>query len=226
MQNILAFEAADFRLTVALMKDGQVVGEYCSESPYGHDSELLPAIEKILQQHHLCYSQLDLIATTSGPGSFTGIRVALATAEGLSLASGVPAVAFNSFEWVHSYVSSSMGAQATEKMNVLVTLESKRQDVYAQLFDIKGQALKEPTALMPGELASYLENKEGVCIGSGCYKLKTDKYGLLRHLAEYDLPTASSLCSYARQKVLTEGIEAFSCAPFYLRLPDVTFPKT
>jgi tRNA threonylcarbamoyladenosine biosynthesis protein TsaB len=226
VQNILAFESADFKLTIALMKAGNVVGEYCSKSLYEQDVELLPTIERMLKQHNLCYHQLDLIATTNGPGSFTGIRVALATAEGLSLASGVPAAAFNSLDWVvHCYLSSLTAAQDAARAGILVALESKRQDVYCQLFDKQGKALKDPNALTPAELTSYLENKEVTCIGSGCYKLKTEQIPFLSYLAEYAMPTASDLCGYAKQKVSIYGVHTFCCDPFYLRLPDVTVSR-
>lgn len=223
MDNILAFEASDFRLSIALMKEGRVVGDFRSEDLYEQDAVLLPVIEKMLKQHELSYAQLDLIATTQGPGSFTGVRVALATAEGLSLASGKPAVAFNVLKWVAKTYTTIPG---DSEISLLVAVESKRKDIYCQLFDRQGTVLKEPATLLPHEVADYVENKKSLCIGSGCQHLKTDENQLLLQFPDFVMPTATDLCTYAKQQVFHFGVQAFPCEPSYLRLPDVTFPKT
>jgi len=213
--NILAFEAANFTLSLALMKDDQVVQTYRSRDFYGHDAELLPAIEKMLQDNTLSYRDLDLIATTRGPGSFTGIRVTLATAEGLTLASGIPAVAFNALEWV----AETYARQTIEDTPILVALESKRRDAYCQLFDNKGNPLKSPHAVLPGDLNSYIESRNVTSIGSGAYKFID--INLCQHKT-FDMPTAVDLAPYAHKKVIEQGVKAFPCEPFYLGFPHVT----
>jgi tRNA threonylcarbamoyladenosine biosynthesis protein TsaB len=222
VENILAFEAADFGLTIALMKGGHIVGDFRSEDLYEQDAVFLPAIEDLLNQHQCAYEQLDLIATTQGPGSFTGVRVALAAAEGLSLASGKPVVAFNVFEWVANTYTSS---QRTSADTVLVALESKRKDVYCQLFDREGSVLKDPATLLPQEVALYLEHKKSLCIGSGCHHLASEQNRSLLNFPDYVMPTAADLCSYAKQQVSQFGVYAFPCNPYYLKMADVTFAK-
>jgi tRNA threonylcarbamoyladenosine biosynthesis protein TsaB len=223
MNNILAFELADFRLSIALLKEGKEIKEIRSESLYGQDAELLPEIERLLDQQKLTYQDLDLIATTKGPGSFTGLRVALAAAEGVSLASGKPAVAFNSLEWVaKQYLLSANRGDLQRGDAILVALESKRKDAYCQLFDMNADILKDPVMLLPHELSDYIEEKKVLCIGSG-----RDKFtGLSLYLPEHTMPTARDLCSFAKQQVAQFGVNAFPCEPFYLRMPDVTVAKS
>lgn len=218
MENILAFEASDFRLTLALMKKELVVGAFRADDLYGQDQELLLAIERLLKQHHLTYDELDLIATTQGPGSFTGVRVALATAVGLSLASGKPAVAFNVFKWVAQSYASSHDASTP----ILVALESKRKDVYCQLFDQSGVVLKEPMTLLPHEVSDYIADARPHCIGSGCSHLNVEQNHSFLLFPDFGMPTAENLCSYAKQQVSMFGVQAFPCEPYYLRMPDVT----
>jgi tRNA threonylcarbamoyladenosine biosynthesis protein TsaB len=216
--NMLAFEASDFGLSIALMKRGILVESFASDDLYGQDAALFPVIDQMLSNHHLAYQDLDLIATTRGPGSFTGIRMALAAAEGLSLASNVPSVAFLSLNWVaESYIP----PKGTE--SILVALESRRKDVYCQLFNNHSEPLEEAAALLPENLSLYLNKvKNVVCVGSGCYKLKTEELQQTLQFPEFSMPRAQDLCAYAADKVRTFGAKLFPCAPFYLRLPDVT----
>ena len=97
--NILAFELANFSCSIALSVKGEVVAFHQSDEYKGQDATLIPQINHMLIHNGLSFQQLDRIVTTTGPGSFTGIRVALATAQGLELAASVPAFALNSLEW-------------------------------------------------------------------------------------------------------------------------------
>ena len=91
---ILCIETATKSCSVALAKDGHLVAvkEEVSEQ-YSHSEQLTVFIEQLLQQEGLKVSDLDAIAVSSGPGSYTGLRIGLSTAKGLCYASDVPLIA-------------------------------------------------------------------------------------------------------------------------------------
>jgi len=95
---ILAFDTTNSTLSVALLEGEKILCQnLILES--GKQSELLiPEIEKILQENKIWYQDLDLITATKGPGSFTGVRIGLAVARTLKIATNLPLILINSLE--------------------------------------------------------------------------------------------------------------------------------
>lgn len=89
MTTLLAIDAATEACSVALLRDGQIQEDY-RLLPRAHTRFLLPMVDELLSAAELKLAQLDGIAFTAGPGSFTGLRVAIATVQGLAFASGLP----------------------------------------------------------------------------------------------------------------------------------------
>ena len=124
--------------------------------PYGQAEALLPMVESAMSAARLAASALDLITVTTGPGSFTGIRVGLAAAKGIALGLGVPLLGVTSFE---------AGAAACEgdpiERFLLVALDSRRADLYIQLFDPARHALGSPAAVLPEALSEIVTAAAG-----------------------------------------------------------------
>ena len=128
---VLAFDTATSSCAIVLWQDGEILAKAQETLERGHAEILVPMIEGVLAQASLDYQNLDLIAVTIGPGAFTGIRIGLATARSLALASNLPLIGVTNFEaLVH-------GTPALERAGakILVVLETKRADFYACLFD-------------------------------------------------------------------------------------------
>lgn len=85
-------------LTVALLKDGAVIGAVTLEGKGSRNEKLLPAIDWLLAESGTARHAIDLFAVTRGPGSFTGVRIGLATVQGLALALNKPVVAMSTHE--------------------------------------------------------------------------------------------------------------------------------
>ena len=123
MTLILAFDTSSSGFSVALLADKKILSKtVISES--GKQSELLiPEIEKILLQNKIWYQNLDLIATTNGPGSFTGTRIGLSAARTLKLSTNLPLILVNSCEAIaYKY------REKSEKIFVL--LDAKAGDFF------------------------------------------------------------------------------------------------
>ena len=124
--------------------------------PQGQAEALLPMVERAMGAARLAASMLDLVTVTTGPGSFTGIRVGLAAAKGIALGLGVPLLGVTSFE---------AGAAACEgdpiERFLLVALDSRRADLYIQLFDPARHALGSPAAVLPEALSEIVTAAAG-----------------------------------------------------------------
>lgn len=105
----------------------------------------------LLAEAGLGFADIDRFAATTGPGSFTGIRVALATAHGLALGTGKPIIGISVFD--------AIAAEAADAGigtgRLLVAIDSRRAELFLQLFDSAGKALGEPAMLAPDAVADW-----------------------------------------------------------------------
>tara|TARA_R110002111_G_scaffold219771_1_gene281934 strand:+ start:116 stop:814 length:699 start_codon:yes stop_codon:yes gene_type:complete len=213
--NILAFDLANFSSSFALMKQGKVVFSEHSKEFRGQDVTLLPKLQKVLADHGLAFQELDRVVTTRGPGSFTGIRVALATAQGIAFSIGKSALGLDSFSWVlKTYPKEIPSGQP-----VLVLLESLRLELYGQLFTAAGEGVGAPFSASPEDIAQNPTYKKALCLGNGAF-----------HLIEYGfqvdpfMPQATQLAEFA-STLFEKELEHYPCLPLYVRDADTSKAK-
>lgn len=147
---ILGLDSSGAACSVAVVADDRLLARRLVPMARGHAEALMPMIEAALADAEIGFASLDRIAVTVGPGSFTGLRTGLAAAKGLALALDRPAVGVTSFEAVAYAVSRDNPAAAP----IAVALETKRADLYFQLFDDALDALCRPSVLAPEEAAA------------------------------------------------------------------------
>jgi len=130
---VLAIDSAGSGCSVLVAAgDTVLAAERCS-TERGQAERLLPMVDAVIRKSGLSALALDIVGTTIGPGSFTGIRVGLAAMRGIALATGAQPVGVTGFE----AVAAGLASQVCERGAgfLLVALESRRQDLYIQLFD-------------------------------------------------------------------------------------------
>ena len=130
---ILAVETATALQSVALLDEDHVLATHDQEAGGAHGSLLVPAIDQLLTKSKVRLSELDGLCCSAGPGSFTGIRVGLATCLGLRAASGVPLALVPTLEAMARSVQG-------ESRLLCPVLESRRDEVYWALFRWMGEA--------------------------------------------------------------------------------------
>ncbi|HJU19015.1 MAG TPA: tRNA (adenosine(37)-N6)-threonylcarbamoyltransferase complex dimerization subunit type 1 TsaB, partial [Stellaceae bacterium] len=150
---ILALDAAGLACSVAVAAGEALLARERVDSPHGQAERLMPLIEQAMEKAGLAAAALDLIAATVGPGSFTGIRVGLAAARGIALATGKPLLGVTGFAAV---AAGPAAASCPAEGLLLVALESRREDLYVQVFDRLRQPCGAPFAVLPGRLAQSL----------------------------------------------------------------------
>ena len=128
---ILAIDTATAACSAALMGDGAIIAARHEEMLRGHAEALLPMVEAVMAEADVAYGALDLIATTIGPGAFTGLRVGLAAARGLALAGGLPIIGVTTLEALaHAVPAGERGERS-----VVAVINARREEVYYQPFD-------------------------------------------------------------------------------------------
>ncbi|HPQ71265.1 MAG TPA: tRNA (adenosine(37)-N6)-threonylcarbamoyltransferase complex dimerization subunit type 1 TsaB [bacterium] len=158
---ILALDTSTRAGSVALRDGEQIVAATLLDVTATHSERLLPAVERSLADAGWTIEDLDLIACAKGPGSFTGLRIGLATAKGIAFAIDRPLVGVNSLE------ATALGF-AYGTATICAMIDARKRQVFAALFapDGKGglQRLSEDASVKAGEFAASVE---GPCLFVG-----------------------------------------------------------
>jgi tRNA threonylcarbamoyladenosine biosynthesis protein TsaB len=189
---VLAFDTATDVATSALVSDGEVLGERVSRAV-----TLLEDVDALVRQAGARTGDVEALAVGVGPGSFTGVRMGLATARGLALALDVPVAGV-----------STLDALAAGAPGAMPVIDARRREVFV--------LLDEPRVLAPDELALAPGT---VCIGNGAvrYRALLEAAGaqIPPDQDERHLPRARFHAQLARDFGPAEAVE-----PLYLRVPD------
>jgi tRNA threonylcarbamoyl adenosine modification protein YeaZ/ribosomal-protein-alanine acetyltransferase len=131
----------------------------------GHAEALAPMVEAVMGQAGVPFSALTRIAVTTGPGTFTGLRIALSFARGLGLALKIPVIGFSSLE----AMALRAARQNPNNLPILAIIDARREEAYAQSFDAAGNPLSGPAILPLSEIT--LPQGPTRLIGSGAHLL-------------------------------------------------------
>lgn len=201
---ILSFDTTASTLSVALLDDEKVLAKNTIFES-GKQSELLiPEIEKILRSQKVWYENLDLIAATNGPGSFTGSRIGLTAARTLKAATNLPLILINSCEAIAFKYRNING-------RIFVLLDAAMDEFFAAEFFSENGRIKqvlEPHLLKLDEVSQFLPKENFFLCGS-------EKKDVL----EADLV---GLCAYEKFK---NGETSQDLNPLYLRAPKISERK-
>lgn len=151
-ETILAFDTSAAQCAAALLYNGQITLQI-EPMDKGQAERLVPLLTELLASQGLHWSDLTAIAVGTGPGNFTGVRISVATARGLALGLGIPAIGVTRLE------ATAYG----HKLPITVVEDARRGDVYVQSFTALGP--------MPARLAPASDAIAGPKTGSGCQGL-------------------------------------------------------
>jgi tRNA threonylcarbamoyladenosine biosynthesis protein TsaB len=213
---VLAFDTAGSACSVAIGRGDAVLAHDRRAMRHGHAEALLPMIDRVAAAAGLLPNEIDTVAVTVGPGGFTGIRAGLATAHGLALAAGARLVGISSFAAV-------AGAITEGPAKLLVALDSRREDLYVQLFDEQRTPIGEPAAVPPDGLANWVGDGELVIAGDAAETAAAalGLHGRLQILPDCAPDALGALAVLRRWPDRADPL----ARPLYLRPPDVSFPK-
>ena len=227
MATTIGFDTATEQTVVGATVDGEVVFDFRSGPPTGsrpaHSTELLPGIEEAVEAAG-GWARIDRVAVGRGPGTYTGLRVAVATARGLALAGkaevvGVPTLA----ALAHSIIAAPAG-HGDGETTVIPLVDARRGELFFGAWSAAGLEL-EPAAVGPpdavSELASRIEGPVRLA-GPGAVRFRSELISLGLQPAGEDDPAnylrGSAICELAGGRGGRD--EEDSLEPIYLRRPD------
>ena len=214
MALILNIETATTNCSVSLSKEGKtLVLKEDYDKTYSHAERLHVYIDAVIQEAQISREQIDAIAVSKGPGSYTGLRIGVSAAKGLCFALGKPLISIATLEALAHQVKSNDGI-------IIPMLDARRMEVYSAIFDANYNPIRDTQAQILEETSfhEYLEKGKVHFIGNGVEKTK----GLIKHpnaiFVEGKLPSADqmSLLAYNKyQENLFEDVAYFE--PYYLK---------
>ena len=217
-RNLLAFDCSGASCSAAVLRESEIVAERFDAMSRGQAEALLPMIEAVMLQARLGFRDLDAIVTTTGPGSFTGLRIGIAAARGLALASNKPTIGITAFDAIFRALPPDR-----RTASVAVVIDSRRGPVFTQLFTSDGRAARDPTSVEAAQFPSWLPTGPVFLAGDGVPSLE--------FLRDHPSITMPIMPDFIHARVLAfEGAKrsldpAAPLRPLYLRAPDVTLPK-
>jgi tRNA threonylcarbamoyladenosine biosynthesis protein TsaB len=206
---VLALDTCFAACQAALVRDDLAVGVASEPMARGHQERLAPMLQTLLAETGVALAEVDRIAVTVGPGSFTGLRVGVAFAKGLALALNKPAVGVGALE--------ALGASVAGEGLTLAIADARRSQAYWQAFAGDAPA-SPPAAWAVTDIVDWAVEHGGPArlVGPGV-ALLTARFP---HAAVIPL-TAPDPLAIAR---LAAGREPAPLHPLYLRTPDAKLP--
>ena len=220
--SLLAFDCAGAACSAAVWRDGAVVAHHHEAMARGHSERLVPMIDTVMRESGLSYEALDAIAVTCGPGGFTGVRIGLATARGLALASGRPLLGFSNF----AVLAEAVPEAELSGRTLAVVLDAKRADLFFQTFATKGAAEGEPGAALPDELDKLLPPGPVLLAGDAASQAVAALEAAGRDVRTASAAGAADAADLAGLAARLEPGQSAPTRPIYLRPPDVTRPSS
>lgn len=209
---ILAFDTTSSILSVALLQDDKLLAKNIVRESQRHSELLIPEIEKILHSQKIWYQDLDLIAVTNGPGSFTGSRIGLTAARTIKTATNLPLILVNSCEAIAFKYRDFSG-------KIFTALDATMDEFFcAEFFSQNGKitTTMEPCLVKAEDISMILPQDDFLICGSGKNLIRTTaKSSPQDDILEADLVGLVALEKFRNSESL-ENLD-----PLYLRSPRI-----
>jgi len=221
----LAIDSAGSACSAVVAAGDTILSAERVEGSHGQAEALMPMVDYTMRKAGLPPAALDLVVTTVGPGSFTGIRVGLATARGIALATGARLIGVTSFS---AAAASAAHSNCSNPRLLLVSVESRREDLYIQFFDPAGDPLGRPAVVMPfalGDATSAAIGTRPLLIAGDAAHRAAAALRQHRQVSLLEDPAPGAVGTLqAGLRLLRLGKADDAPRPLYLRPPDVTLP--
>lgn len=211
----LAVESATLVASVAVGRGDRILSEVTSHSTLTHSERLLPMIDQALTLAGVSVQQLQRLLVSVGPGSFTGLRIGLATVKGLAHALGLPVTPVSTLE--------ALAWQQQTQDLIVPLLDARKQQVYAAIYRLQADGLEivqPPKALPLSELLPQLSQQAVLFVGEGASVYRTwivEQLPAARFTTElHNWPRAGSLAQLAWHDG-RPSVESELLHPDYLR---------
>ena len=217
---ILGIDTSTMAANVAVLEDDKLICEYTINTKKTHSQKLMPMIENMLKLSDLEIKDIDAIAICVGPGSFTGLRIGMATAKAMAHVNNIPLIGVNSLEILGTNMDLC-------NRKICSILDAQRNQVYMNKYILEDNKIKELEEISIKPIDELLEelsssDDKWVLVGEAVYKYKEK----IESISNITIPSpannitkASSLCLVGRDKMLANE-DVYNCYdinPMYIR---------
>lgn len=220
---ILSIDTATDQALISLSSEGSVIGTLENNAQKDHAGWIQTAINTLLQKHKYTIQELDAVAVTAGPGSYTGLRVGMATAKGLCFALTKPLITINTLQVMANAAIDEWLFKAAEMPAprcFCPMIDARRMEVFTAVYNEALQEIVTPKAMILDELSfkEELNNSSLICFGNGSFKWKNiSRYPNVLFIGE-KLDIAKSLAKLASSLYLSQNFANLAYAePVYLK---------
>ena len=229
---VLAFDTALNGVSVGYyQRDPHVSDALYLDTVRGQAEHLIPMTKSIVEKHGASLSDVECIITTSGPGSFTGLRLALSAARSYGMALSVPVYGISVLKALALGYSASINRD--KDCHIVVAVETKRSDYYMQIFTADIQAASDPVTVEAGQVVPWIESHnvtKAHIIGDVLGRLQSDLTSTKSQGESLDLNWHENQSHFDAKFIASHGadhIDSYSSdlTPLYLRGADVSAPK-
>ena len=210
---ILGIETSSDRCDVSVCdvsgEDVRVLSQVHLTEKYCHSARLMPFVEQCLKESALHVKDLSVLAISIGPGSFTGLRIGLATVKALGLACNLPVVSIPTLDVL------ACGAKAISH-DILVLCVARKTEFYAARY-IDQELVGDYEVIQSGEVMNHV-GQDTVIIGDACRVLQSELPNAPYCGSEFEFPNSVDLCMLAHAKFKRDEIEDLeNLVPLYIK---------
>ena len=224
---ILSIETATPVCSVALHSGGKLIGIHETFTDKSHSSNLIPMIAELLSDKGMTYSDLNAVAVSKGPGSYTGLRIGVSTAKGICYARNIPLIGVSTLEALVRKVINEIGES---DVYYCPMLDARRMEVYTMLVDHSGKIILPESAMIIEENSfnDIPDTQRIILFGPGsdkCREILSGRPNLF--VTGGHRVSASSVGEVACTKYQNREFENTALfEPFYLKEYRTTVPKS
>jgi tRNA threonylcarbamoyladenosine biosynthesis protein TsaB len=223
---IVSLDTSSAAGSAALLRDGVILGERAGDPSRTHGERLPAELMSLLDEHRIALGAISLFAVAIGPGSFTGLRVGIATIQGLALANDKLVTPVSTFEALAWRAGGSADAVAT-------WIDAHRGEVFATLFASDGRTMiTAPSSMPPREtLETWSQHLQDLgrirFVGDGAVRYRAD---IERSLGErsvvdtFSAPLAAAVGEIADRQP-SRAVRPHAIVPLYVRRPDAELAR-
>ena len=213
MTIILNLETATKNCSVALAKDGKTIAcKEIAEQNFSHAEKLHVFIEELLAENNLKFTDLNAIAVSQGPGSYTGLRIGVSSAKGFCYALNIPLIAMDTLQLLAKQVQIEEGI-------IIPMIDARRMEVFTAIYNKNHQQIRNTQAEIIDE-NSYQEISEKIhLVGDGTEKFKnTLTHERFVFHSDVIFPSSKEMSEFSFEKYkISDFVDVAYFEPYYLK---------
>lgn len=226
MANIISIETATKVCSIALHSDGELIALREDDNQHSHSANITLFVDEVVKEAGITFSNIDAIAVSKGPGSYTGLRIGVSAAKGFCYGLGIPLISVNTLMAMAQHTALSTHKNTNALLCPMI--DARRMEVFCALINHQNQWVKETDAVIVDEnsFRQELEIQQIVFFGDGASKCQSTINNPNAIFVDEVKPSAKYVGELAWGKFNLKQFEDVAYfEPFYLKEFVATTPK-